>query len=106
MKKHVIDDDWPDASIEIDRPRRRWFLAALILIVTAIVAEMLSKRYAGLGMTTMARAAQSMNDAKRFEDLGMDDLAQIAADESARLRQAAFRNPNPANCWRQAGLGL
>ena len=43
-------------------------MAALILIVTAIAAEMVSKRHAGFGMMTMAKAAQAMNDAKQFEN--------------------------------------
>jgi hypothetical protein len=106
MKKSAIDDDWPDTGATVTPIRRIWSYASLILIVAAIGAEMVSKRYAGVGMMTMARAAQAMNDAKQFEDAGMDDLAQVAADESARLKDIAFRNPYHSGYWGLVGLVL
>ena len=36
----------------------------------------------------------------------MDDLAQLAYDESARLKQLAFRQPSRCGQWGVAGLGL
>lgn len=106
MKKPAIDDDWPEIGAFATPIRRIWARASLILIVAAIGADMVSKRYAGHGMMTMARAAQAMNDAKQFEDLGMDDLAQVAADESARLRQVAFQNPYRSGYWGLVGFVL
>jgi hypothetical protein len=102
----LIDDDWPEATNVFDRPRRTWFLAALICIATAIAAEIVSKRYAGFSMMAMARAAQAKSDAKQLEDLGMDDLAQLAYDESARLKKIALVSPHPSVRWTVAGLGL
>jgi hypothetical protein len=104
IRPDLIDDDWPNPNVIIDRPRRKWSLAALALILTAIAAEMIAKRHAGFGMMAMARAAQAMNYAKQFEDEGMDDLAQLAYDESARLKQLAFHNPYHSDRWSRDGL--
>ncbi len=102
----LIDDDWPDAGIVVAPRRRSWRRAALVFILAAIAADFVSKHFAGLGMMTMARSGQAMTDAKQFALLGMDGLAQLAADESARLKQIAMHKPCLSDFWGLYGLGL
>jgi hypothetical protein len=102
----LIGDDWPDAGIVVVPIGRTWFVAALVLIVAAIGAEINAKRFDGIAMTTMARSGQAMSDSKQFADLGMFDEAQASADEAARLREFALRNPGRSGWWHAAGLGL
>jgi hypothetical protein len=102
----LIDDDWPDAGIVVDPPRRAWFLAAVSLVLTAIAAAMVSKRFAGLGMMTMARSAQAMNDGKQYARIGVTALAQVKADESAMLKPIAFRDAHRSDDWGLVSLGL
>lgn len=102
----LIDDDWPDAGIVVAPRRRSWRLAALTFILAAIAADFVSKHFEGRSMIALARAGQAMNDAKQFALLGMDDRAQLAADESARLKQIARQNPYASGFWNVSGLGL
>ena len=78
----------------------------MALIVAANGAEGTAKRFDGVAMMTMARSSQAMNDAKQFANLGMVDEAQASADEAARLREFALRNPGRSGWWHAAGLGL
>jgi hypothetical protein len=102
----LFEDEWPAPAIIVHPPARKWFLATVVLIGTAITAEMISKRFASINILTMARSHQAMNNAKQYAALGMTAMAKIRADESARLKQVVSQNSYRMVGWGLAGIGL
>jgi hypothetical protein len=86
--------------------RRTWYLAALTLATGAIAAQLIGKHYAGLGMTTMGRAAEALSLSKRYADSGMDAQARAAAHESGQLKPVARRYVRRAGVWGSISLVL
>jgi hypothetical protein len=79
--------------------RRNWYIAALTIAAGAIASQLISKQYAGLGMTSMARSAQALNDSKAQANSGQDALANAEAAESMRLKEMAYRCVRWADLW-------
>ena len=102
----LIEDDWPVPRVIVHPPTRKWFLATVVLIGTAIAAEMISKRFASINILTMARSHQAMNNAKQYAAMGMTAIAKIRADESASLKRAASQTSYRMGCWGTTGIGL
>jgi len=78
---------------------RNWYFAALTVAAGAIASHLIGQRYVGLGMTSMARSAQALNDSKVYANSGRDDLANAEADESVRLKEVAHRCARWAALW-------
>jgi hypothetical protein len=78
---------------------RNWYFAALTIAAGAIAGQLISKQYAGLGMTSMAHSAQALNDSKVQAKSGQDALANAEADESVRLKEVAYRRVRWADLW-------
>ena len=85
---------------------RNWYLAALTLATAAIAMQLLGKHYAGLGMMTMARSAGALHVSKGYADNGKDTLSSAEANESARLKRAAYRYALLADLSGSVSLGL
>ena len=85
---------------------RSWYLAALTLATVAIAMQLLGKHYAGLGMMTMARSAETLHLSKGYADNGEDTLASAEAVESGRLKRVSHRYARLADLWGGVSLGL
>jgi hypothetical protein len=102
----LIDDDWPEAEVVVDPPRRAWSRIALILIIAAIVVETVQKRHAGAAASGMAQAAQALNDAKQFASVGNPSLEQAKRTIHDELRDDAFQSAHRSGYWGVSGMAL
>jgi hypothetical protein len=86
--------------------RRSWYFAALAVAGGAIASQLVSKHYAGLGMTSVARSGQALADSELHQGSGHRALAKTEADESKRLKEVAFRSAHRADQWGGVSLVL